>query len=69
VIYFFSRGPDFVQCEIYPGPPHVLTLVTPGGEQPETHDSSEALDDRWCELTRQLKRDGWQGPFGRDGRS
>ena len=31
MIYFFSRQQQFVRCEIYPGSPHVLTLVDQHG--------------------------------------
>jgi hypothetical protein len=69
MVYFFSRARQFVQCEIHPGPPHVLTLIEPGGsERTELHDSTGALHERWEEVQQQLALDGWQGPFGRDSR-
>ncbi len=70
MIYFFTREHEFTQCEIYPGAPHVLTLITPDGvHQTEQHESSDGLHARWCEVSRQLTEQGWQGPFGRDTRS
>ena len=70
MIYFFTRDDEFVQCEIYPGTPHVLTVITPdGGHQTEQHESSHGLHARWGEVSRQLTQRGWQGPFGRDTRS
>jgi len=70
MIYFFTRDDEFLQCEIYPGTPHVLTVITPdGGQQTEQHDSSDGLHARWGEVSRRLWEQGWQGPFGRDTRS
>ena len=70
MIYFFAREHEFMQCEIYPGTPHVLTVITPdGGHQTERHESSDALHARWGEVIQQLTDQGWRGPFGRDTRS
>jgi hypothetical protein len=69
VIYFFSRGADFVQCEVHPGSPHVLTVIAPATTEHEEYESFDKLHERLDELTRHLNRDGWQGPFGRDARS
>lgn len=70
MIYFFSDGQRFVRCEVLPGEPHVLRLVQPdGAEHTECYYSAVQLDDRWSELRGQLVREGWSGPFGRDGRS
>ena len=69
VIYFFSRGAEFMQCEVHPGSPHVLTVIAPGTAEHEEYESFDKLRERLDELTRHLNRDGWQGPFGRDARS
>ena len=69
MIYFFSRGAEFMQCEVYPGSPHVLTLIAPGTAEHEEYELSDKLHERLDELTRDLlTRDGWQGPLGRDAR-
>jgi hypothetical protein len=69
VIHFFSRQHQFLRCEIYPGQPHVLTVIDPNGaEHSERHMSTDALEARWTELRTQLVQDGWIGPFGRDAR-
>jgi hypothetical protein len=69
MIYFFTRDDEFTQCEIYPGPPHVFTVITPdGGQQTEQHECSDALHARWDDVSRRLIGQGWQGPFGRDTR-
>jgi hypothetical protein len=70
VIYFFAREHEFTHCEIYPGAPHILILITPDGVQhTEEHESSDRLHARWGEVVEQLTDQGWQGPFGRDTRS
>ena len=33
MIYFFAKGQQFTQCEIHPGPPHVLRVITPNGAE------------------------------------
>jgi hypothetical protein len=69
VIYFFSKGREYLQCEIQPGRPHVLTLVAPdGGAQSERYASGSDLVERWEQLTVDMTDDGWHGPFGRDPR-
>ena len=69
VIYFFAKQDQFVQCEMHPGRPHVLTIIDADGvEHTERHSSVDQLLERWTEVHRQLARDGWIGPFGRDGR-
>jgi hypothetical protein len=69
VIYFFSRHQQFLRCEIQPGSPHVLTLIDHlGVEHTERLTSAEELEARWTEMRDELARDGWMGPFGRDGR-
>ena len=69
MIYFFAKQQQFVQCEIHPGRPHVLTIIDPDGvEHTERHSCAEQLLVRWTEVHGQLARDGWIGPFGRDGR-
>ena len=69
VIYFFAKGQQLLQCEIHPGPPHVLTVIEPGGVQhTERYHSSSLLDQRWQEVRQQYADEGWQGPFGRDSR-
>jgi hypothetical protein len=66
VIYFFSKDQRFVLCEIYPGRPHVLTLIDANGvEHTEQHHCASDLSKRWSELLSELTCDGWQGPFGR----
>jgi len=69
VIYFFSSGHEYVQCEIYPGRPHVLTVISPDGESHcERFGSTADLTERWEQLAGVLQGNGWSGPFGRDGR-
>ena len=69
MIYFFSKGPEYLQCEIQPGRPHVLTLVAPDGAvQSERYASGSDLVERWEQLTVHMADDGWHGPFGRDPR-
>ena len=40
-----------------------------GREHTEAFISSDALADRWSEMTQQLRQDGWSGPYGRDARA
>ena len=55
VIYFFARQDQFVRCEIFPGQPHVLTLVDANGvEHTERHTSADDLEARWAEVRREL---------------
>jgi hypothetical protein len=69
VIYFFTKGQQYVRCEIHPGRPHVLTLVDPDGTENTEHYASAAeLEARWSAVTCELTHGGWAGPFGRDGR-
>jgi hypothetical protein len=69
VICFFSQQGRFVQCEIYPGQPHILTVIDADGvERTESHTLDDHLQTRWNEVCVQLSRDGWSGPFGRDAR-
>jgi hypothetical protein len=69
MIYFFRKQGSFVQCEIYPGQPHVLTVIEPGGaERTERYGSADDLQARWVSLSRTLQADGWCGPLGRDSR-
>ena len=37
MIYFFSRGADFMQCEVHPGSPHVLTVIAPATTEHEEY--------------------------------
>jgi hypothetical protein len=70
VVYFFSRGDEFIQCEIRPGAPHMLALVKPGEPKAvEWHGTSESLEARRNEIREELARQGWRGPFGRDSRA
>ena len=70
MIYFFAKGPHFTQCEILPGSPHLLRVLDPLGRQhTESYTSPRDLDDRWSEITQQLRQAGWFGPFGRDPRA
>lgn len=70
MIYFFSKGTDYMQCEIHAGRPHLLTLIAPdGASQSERYSSSADLAERWQQLTVDLEDGGWAGPFGRDPRS
>ena len=67
MIYFFSNGSEYVQCEIYPGRPHLLTLISPDGDShPERFTSTSHLIERWQQLTDALQAEGWSGPIGRD---
>jgi hypothetical protein len=69
VIHLSSKQHQFLRCEIFPGQPHVLTVVGADGvEHIERHTTTEALEARWTDLRTQLLRDGRIGPFGRDGR-
>jgi hypothetical protein len=70
VIYFFSKGREYFQCEIHWGQPHLLTLVSSdGSSQSERYGSSADLSERWLELADDMEDSGWTGPFGRDPRS
>lgn len=70
MIYFFSNGSEYVQCEIYPGRPHVLTVITNDGEShSERFSSSAHLTERWDQLSVAMNENGWMGPFGRDPRT
>lgn len=67
MIYFFVKAQLFTQCEIYPGPPHLLRVITPNGsEEIEQYGSWLDVQDRWTEIAEGLHRDGWTGPLGRD---
>ena len=69
MIYFFWKQQQFVQCEIHPGRPHLFTVIDSGGEEhTERYHSAEDVQERWRELTNELTRGGWSGPFGRDAR-
>ena len=69
MIHVVSKQHQFLRCEIYPGQPHVLTVIGADGvEHTERHSTTEALEARWTDLRTQLVRDGWIGPFGRDER-
>ena len=69
MIHFFSEQHQVLRCEIYPGQPHVLTVIDADGvAHTERHTSTEALEARWTDLRAQLVREGWIGPFGRDAR-
>jgi hypothetical protein len=69
VIYFFAKGPQFTQCEIHPGQPHLLRVIAPdGAEKTEHYACSQQLQDRYAEIANALCRDGWSGPLGRDAR-
>lgn len=69
MIYFFSRHEQFLRCEIYPGQPNVLTVIDQHGvEHTERLTSAEDLEVRWTKIRDELTREGWMGPFGRDGR-
>ena len=58
-----------MRCEIHPGSPHVLTVVDQNGVEHTEHlNSAAALETRWNEMRDELTRNGWGGPFGRDGR-
>ena len=69
MIYFFWKHQQFVQCEIHPGRPHVFTVIDSGGEElTGRYNSAAELEQRWAEVNKQLIREGWTGPFGRDAR-
>ena len=70
MIYFFVKGSQFVQCEIYPGTPvNRLTVIgTDGATTSDKECSTADLVTEWSELQRGFNRSGWSGPFGRDGR-
>jgi hypothetical protein len=70
VVYFFSRGDEFIQCEIHPGAPHLLAVMKPGEPQAvEWYRPSQTFDGRRNETREELVRQGWCGPFGRDSRA
>ena len=70
MIYFFLKSGVYLQCEIYPGRPHVLTYVdATGTPQTERFHKGDDLDARWQSLQHELNADGWTGPLGRDARS
>lgn len=69
MIYFFSTGSEYVQCEINPGRPHVLTVISPDGDShSERFTCTSQLTERWDQLSDALQAEGWFGPFGRDPR-
>jgi hypothetical protein len=69
MIYFFAKAQQFTQCEIHPGPPHLLRVITPNGsEEIERYRSWQDVEYRWAEITERLHREGWSGPMGRDAR-
>jgi len=60
VIYFFLKDQQFVQCEVYPGRPHVFTVIEPGGvEHSELYSSSAELQARYDALRLGLNEEGW----------
>jgi hypothetical protein len=70
VIYFFLKDRQFVQCEIHPGPPHILTVIdAEGSAHSESYAVTETLQEHWGDICRRLELEGWQGPFGRDSRA
>lgn len=69
MIYFFSKDSQYVQCEIYPGRPHVLRIIRSGGNvRTERYTTSAELQLRLDHVYGELSSDGWIGPFGRDSR-
>lgn len=69
MIYFFQKDGQFVQCELYPGRPHVFTVIEPEGiECTEQYSSAADLQARCDTLRMGLNEQGWSGPFGRDSR-
>ena len=69
VIYFFLKDQQLLQCEVYPGRPHVFTVIEPGGvEHTELYSPSAQLQARCDVLRLELNEEGWSGPFGRDAR-
>jgi hypothetical protein len=70
VIYFFAKEAEYIKFEIYPGRPHVLTIIADGANpQTERYSTSADLHDRLNHLWCDLKGEGWDGPLGRDARA
>ena len=70
MIYFFSKGQQFTQCEVHPGKPTMLRVIAPdGSEHTELYSSTQDLTDRCAEIAEGLRDDGWSGPLGRDARA
>ena len=70
MIYFFTKGREFVRCEIHPGRPNLFRIVSSSGEESvERYHSAADMESRWHEVSQKLTYDGWTGPFGHDGRA
>ena len=70
MIWFFERKGDHLRCEIrtqIEGDRYDLVITHPDGtETVEQFTDSRALAQRTAELQETMRRDGWDGPFGRD---
>lgn len=69
MIYFFEKDGEYLQCEIYPGLPHVLSYIDAAGAL-KTHrfHDGDHLEAQWFTISRELNASGWAGPIGRDPR-
>ena len=69
MFYFFSKGPDYIRCEIRAadsGTWEIVVIEPRGRERVEHHTTSQAAHQRWEELQREFVGDGWFGPYGRE---
>ncbi len=70
MIWFFERNGDHLRCEIrtqLEGDRYDLVITRPDGhETVEQFTDSRALANRRAELEQTMRREGWNGPFGRD---
>ena len=67
---FLCQSGHYLQCEIYPGLPHVLTYIDAcGALKTERFHDGKDLESRWNAIQRKLNATGWAGPMGRDPRA
>ena len=70
MIYFFAKQTEYIQFEIHPGRPHVLTIIAADADpQTERYSTTADLQERLSHLWCDLRREGWNGPLGRDARA
>jgi hypothetical protein len=68
MVWFFEHDGRFRRCEVHPEHSHYRLLLrySDGAEYVEDYVTYDALVQRTRSLEVEWKRDGWNGPYGRD---